>query len=61
MKGSEIVKILLKNGWTVRNTEGSHFIMIKEGFRRVPVPCHNKDIGTGLMKAISKQTGVKLP
>jgi predicted RNA binding protein YcfA (HicA-like mRNA interferase family) len=35
--------------------------MKKEGYRLVPVPFHSKDLKTGLLKAISKQTGVKLP
>lgn len=35
--------------------------MEKEGFRSVPVPVHGtKDLGVGLLKAIEKQTGVKL-
>jgi len=42
--------------------EGSHHIMEKEGMiRGVPIPVHgSKDIGIGLLKAIEKQTGVKL-
>ncbi len=35
--------------------------MEKEGLRAVPVPVHGtKDLGIGLLKAIEKQTGVKL-
>ena len=35
--------------------------MEKEGLRAVPVPVHGtKDLGVGLLKAIEKQTGVKL-
>jgi predicted RNA binding protein YcfA (HicA-like mRNA interferase family) len=35
--------------------------MEKEGYRSVPVPVHgSKDLGIGLLKAIEKQTGVKL-
>jgi predicted RNA binding protein YcfA (HicA-like mRNA interferase family) len=61
VKGKEIVKKLEDEGWKIRNISGSHFIMIKDGFRPVPVPCHGKDIKTGLLKAIAKQTGIKLP
>jgi predicted RNA binding protein YcfA (HicA-like mRNA interferase family) len=43
------------------STRGSHYKMEKIGCRSVPVPVHgNHDLGIGLLKAIEKQTGVKL-
>ena len=60
MKGKEIVRKLEGCGWEVRNISGSHFIMTKDGCRPTPIPCHGKDIKKGLLKAIEKQTGVKL-
>lgn len=61
MKGKNVVNMLKKEGWVVKRITGSHYIMKKEGYRLVPVPFHSKDLKTGLLKAISKQTGVKLP
>ena len=58
----QIIAVLKKEGWTLARVEGSHHIMEKEGMiRGVPIPVHgSKDIGFGLLKAIEKQTGVKL-
>ncbi len=61
MKGKNVVNMLKKEGWVVKRITGSHYIRKKEGYRLVPVPFHSKDLKTGLLKAISKQTGVKLP
>ena len=36
-------------------------LMIKEGYRSVPVPVHpGRDIAKGLLSALEKQTGVNL-
>ncbi len=61
MNGKEVITLLKKQGWEHTSTRGSHYKMEKEGFRSVPVPVHGtKDLGVGLLKAIEKQTGVKL-
>ena len=62
MNGKQIIARLKAEGWTLARIEGSHHIMEKEGvLRGVPVPVHGtKDMGIGLLKAIEKQTGVKL-
>lgn len=62
MNGKQILARLRKEGWILARIEGSHHIMEKEGvLRGVPVPVHGtKDMGIGLLKAIEKQTGVKL-
>lgn len=60
MKGTEIIKKLRENGWELDRIKGSHHIM-KKGKQIVPVPVHGtKDIPTGTLKSIEKQTGVKL-
>ncbi len=60
MNGREIIKRLKNDGWQVVRTRGSHHLLEKDG-RTVPVPVHGKkDLGVGLIKAIEKQTGVKL-
>lgn len=58
MKGKELVKLLQKNGWTVKRIKGSHHIMEKNGYS-VSVPVHNTDIQKGLLHAIMKETGLK--
>lgn len=62
MNGKQIIAALKKEGWTLARVDGSHHIMEKEGMPRgVPIPVHGaKDIGIGLLKAIERQTGVKL-
>jgi predicted RNA binding protein YcfA (HicA-like mRNA interferase family) len=60
VSGKELVKVLQKSGWTINRISGSHFIMVKEGKRSVPVPVHgNKDMPKGTLSAIMKQTGLK--
>lgn len=61
MKGKDVIKMLINENWEIKRITGSHYIMKKEGYRLVPVPYHSKELKTGLLKAISKQTGVKLP
>ena len=61
MNGRDVINILKKAGWQHTSTRGSHFKMEKAGYRSVPIPVHgNTDLGIGLLKAIQKQTGVKL-
>ena len=60
MTGSQIIAKLKASGWKLDRITGSHHIMTKEG-KAVPVPVHGKrDVGSGLLLAIQKQTGVKL-
>ncbi len=61
MNGKEVITLLKKAGWVHTSTRGSHYKMEKPGHRSVPVPIHgSQDLGIGLLKAIEKQTGVKL-
>lgn len=58
--GKEIIALLQKNGWEVRGQKGSH-VKLGSGENTTVVPVHgNRDLGKGLIKAIEKQTGVKL-
>jgi len=60
MTGSEVIRKLKADGWTLIRVRGSHHLMGKAG-KTVPVPVHgSKEIGAGLLAAIEKQTGVKL-
>lgn len=60
MNGKEIIKKLQENGWELKATKGSHHMMTK-GSHKVPVPVHgSRDLTEGLIRALEKQTGVKL-
>lgn len=60
MTGKQVIDILRENGWEVLRISGSHHRMGK-GSQRTTVPIHGKrDLGKGLVRAIEKQTGVKL-
>ena len=59
MKSKEVLSLLLKNGWTLVRTKGSHPRLEKEGFEPITLPVHNGDMGKGLESAILKQAGLK--
>lgn len=62
MNAKEVISKLKAEGWQLARIEGSHHIMEKAGYLRpVPVPVHGtKDLSIGLIKAIERQSGVKL-
>ena len=60
MNGKQVIRILKDQGWEVLRVEGSHHRLGK-GPLRTTVPVHAaRDLGKGLIKAIERQTGVKL-
>ncbi|MBN2363847.1 type II toxin-antitoxin system HicA family toxin [candidate division WOR-3 bacterium] len=60
MTGKEIINILRKQGWILDRVSGSHYIMIKENKRSIPVPVHGKkELPKGLVYLIFKQAGIK--
>lgn len=62
MNGKQVIAKLKAAGWTLARIEGSHHILEKQGAPRpVPVPVHgSKEIGSGLLADIQRQTGVQL-
>jgi predicted RNA binding protein YcfA (HicA-like mRNA interferase family) len=56
----EVIKLIEAAGWILVRTKGSHHIFKhpKGGFVVVPHP--EKDIPTGTLKSIEKQSGVRL-
>lgn len=58
--GKKLCKILEDNGWTLIRIKGSHHVYTKNGEEaRIVVPVHgNKEIKTGLLKAILKTAGL---
>jgi predicted RNA binding protein YcfA (HicA-like mRNA interferase family) len=58
--GKDVIRILKAHGWQVLRVEGSHY-RLGRGSRRTTVPVHAaRDLGLGLIRAIERQTGVKL-
>lgn len=59
MKPKELLKILEKEGWEIKNQRGSHIQLVnKNKSGKVTVPNHNKDLKTGTLKSILKQAGL---
>lgn len=60
ISGKKLCKILEDNGWKLSRISGSHRIFIKESEEaRIVVLVHgNKEIKTGLLKAILKTAGL---
>jgi predicted RNA binding protein YcfA (HicA-like mRNA interferase family) len=52
-----VIRVLERNGFSVRRTSGSHYILKKEKLR-VTVPYHNKDLKPGTLKSIIEQAGL---
>lgn len=59
MRDKDLLKALLKDGWTEIRVHGSHHIIQKDN-RIETVPVHGKDVPTGLLNKILKNTGLKL-
>ena len=52
----EIEKLVLDNGWTLKDVKGSHYHYVhlsKAG--RITIPCSTEDIATIVVKYILKQ------
>lgn len=60
ISGKKLCKILEENGWELVRIAGSHHVFAKQGENvRIVVPVHaNKEIKTGLLKAILKTAGL---
>lgn len=60
MNSKELLKLLERDGWIMRNSKGSHHIFkhpVKTGHITVPHP--KKDLGVGLVQKLLKQAGIK--
>lgn len=58
MKDKDLLRLLKKNGWTVARITGSHHVLQK-GEQTTVVPVHGRDVPTGLLNQILKETGLK--
>ena len=62
MKVRDILKLLRKDGWVLRNTEGSHHHYVhptKTGKVTVAFDSEGGEIGGGTLNSILKQAGLK--
>ncbi len=62
MAAREVKKILREHSWTFESGGGHQTKAVSpDGTVRIPIPEHgNKDIKLGTLKAIEKQTGVRM-
>ena len=60
MKGTELLRLLKKNGWRVVSVRGSHHKLTKAGYGSIIVPVHRgRDIPKGTLSTIMKQVGLE--
>lgn len=57
--GKEMLKLTKKHGCIMVRINGSHNIMVKEGYLPVSIPVHNKDLKIGTEQKILKDLGLK--
>lgn len=55
-----LLKVLLKNGFEIRRQTGSHARLIHPDGRATTIAIHNRDIARGTLRAVLKQTGLKI-
>jgi predicted RNA binding protein YcfA (HicA-like mRNA interferase family) len=57
MTSGELIKKMLKAGWVLRSVKGSHHVYTHpDRLGHVTVPHPKKDLGTGLLHKLLKQT-----
>ena len=58
---SEIIAVLLKNGFNIDRIRGSHHILLNEvSGKRAVIPMHKKDLPKGTLHEIIKQSGLNI-
>lgn len=60
VNSADLIKLLEKAGWVLRNVKGSHHVYShpRRG-GRISVPHPRKDLGAGLVHTLLKQAGLK--
>jgi len=59
-KARRVLAVLLRNGWSVKRTTGSHRILERAGWPDVVFAFHdNEEIGPRMLTRIAKVTGLK--
>ena len=52
-----VIRALLRNGFVIDHTTGSHYVLIREKLR-VTIPYHNRDLKRGTLASIIAQAGL---
>lgn len=61
LTGNHLVQLLVKHGWTISRTNGSHVILTCQGKGKRPlsVPCHKgKTLKAGMAQRLLKRAGI---
>jgi predicted RNA binding protein YcfA (HicA-like mRNA interferase family) len=59
LKPIQVEKILLRHGFEVKRQTGSHRIFIQPQTKKsTSLPMHNKDVPSGTLRSIIKQTSI---
>ncbi len=59
-KPRELERLLLKDGWIIKNQEGAHRQYVhptKPG--KITIPFHNKEVNKYIERSVLKQAGIK--
>ncbi|OGI29425.1 MAG: hypothetical protein A2288_03845 [Candidatus Moranbacteria bacterium RIFOXYA12_FULL_44_15] len=60
LKSKQLLKILLKAGFEIDHSTGSHSILYRDADgKRAVVPYHAKDLPKGTLQAILKSAGIE--
>lgn len=57
VKPRMVIRALLRDGFVIDHTTGSHYVLIREKLR-VTVPYHNRDLKRGTLASIIAQAGL---
>jgi predicted RNA binding protein YcfA (HicA-like mRNA interferase family) len=57
LKPKVVIKALVRGGFVIHHTTGSHYIL-KKGSRRVTVAYHGKDLKPRTLRSIVEQAGL---
>ena len=59
IQAARMIRALVRLGWTVAWSSGSHHVLTKPGFPRISIPVHRgKTLKEGLARGILKDAGV---
>ncbi|MEO5357006.1 MAG: type II toxin-antitoxin system HicA family toxin [Nitrospirae bacterium YQR-1] len=59
MKDLDFIKLIKKHGWELDRTAGSHHIY-KKGNDSISIPVHKKDLKSGTLHQLLKDSGLSL-
>lgn len=57
MTSKQMLKLMISNGWKIKRTKGSHYIMEKGGEIEI-LPYHGTELKKGIESALLKRMGL---